>query len=156
MEWNCRDCFPGRQWIDNVIEFYNVNFKIIYRLTYSYYLFFNVSIIFYYIIRLLTISPSVVFDLQHAGARDERGNPVIKDFYSSPLTARFAFLLPDLKLIFQSSSKPNFSLNLIFYFFSYPVEILTMIHYLWKLRLSILVQGTMGLQWSSTTAFLCL
>jgi hypothetical protein len=24
---------------------------------------------------------------QHAGARDEQGNPIIKDFYSSPLTA---------------------------------------------------------------------
>lgn len=29
---------------------------------------------------------------QHAGARDEKGNPIIKDFFSSPLTARYASL----------------------------------------------------------------
>lgn len=32
-------------------------------------------------------SATTGFIFQHAGARDEKGNPIIKDFYSSPLTA---------------------------------------------------------------------
>lgn len=31
----------------------------------------------------------LILMFQHAGARDEQGNPIIKDFYSSPLTARY-------------------------------------------------------------------
>lgn len=33
-----------------------------------------------------------VQNTQRAGARDDRGNPIIRDFYSSPLTARYATL----------------------------------------------------------------
>lgn len=32
-------------------------------------------------------------NFQHAGARDDKGNPVIKDFFSSPLTARYLYIM---------------------------------------------------------------
>lgn len=35
-------------------------------------------------------------NFQRAGARDDKGNPIIRDFYSSPLTARYVSLKPDI------------------------------------------------------------
>lgn len=40
----------------------------------------------------LLITLSHVLNSQRAGARDDRGNPIIRDFYSSPLTARYPIL----------------------------------------------------------------
>lgn len=45
---------------------------------------------------------SSIHCFQHAGARDDKGNPIIKDFYSSPLTARYA------SLIHQTCSKVDY------------------------------------------------
>lgn len=33
------------------------------------------------------------FNSQRAGARDDKGNPVIRDYYSSPLTARYRLMM---------------------------------------------------------------
>ncbi|XP_047317886.1 outer envelope protein 80, chloroplastic [Impatiens glandulifera] len=51
---------------------------------------------------------------QHAGARDDRGNPIIKDFYSSPLTASGnnydETLLTKFECVYTGSGDPGSSL----------------------------------------------
>jgi len=44
-------------------------------------------------ISCITYFHLLVLISQHAGVRDENGNPIIKDHYSSPLTARYTSLV---------------------------------------------------------------
>lgn len=47
------------------------------------------DILLFSLIFFVVLLPLIDSNPQHAGARDEKGTPIIKDFYSSPLTARF-------------------------------------------------------------------
>lgn len=46
-----------------------------------------------FLFSLITLFSLIDLPFQRAGAHDEKGKPVIKDFFGSPLTARYALVV---------------------------------------------------------------
>lgn len=104
--------------------------------------------------------PILVSILQHAGARNEKGEPIIKDCFGSPLTARYEHLKADIiRETLWVSGLNCLSLLVMSWFACYLFSVARpmTIHCLPSWRLSTLVLVIMDLQWLVVgTPFTCM
>jgi hypothetical protein len=86
---------------------------------------------------------------QHAGARDDESNPIIRDFYYSQLTARSPFSLSYFLgfHMFRHTINIVIKVSSLCLLHCIAVEMLMMIHCLLSLKASTPILGTIALQW---------